>query len=163
MNCPRCGLQLRDTSADGRFVCAACRWEQTATPQRKSLFGDRLLTRREVGIYAVAVLVLLALPFVFFVVILPLLAAQYPRVWGQLSPQSLRWFVRHYWLIVAVYLAASALIHPAPELPSDPDSPEYFRSSEWNTLLVVLGLLLIPGKWFWLVIYSWWCNRRGSG
>lgn len=126
------------------------------------LFDDRLLTRREVPIYAVVSLALLALPFVFFVYALPFLAAHYPRVWGELSPQSLRWFTHHYWLIVTVYLAASALFNPAPETASDPESLEYFRRYDWNILLLVLGLFLIPGKWFWLVLYSWWSNRRDS-
>ena len=89
--------------------------------------------------------------------------------WGMIDGGAIRLNDPRYWVCVAIYLIAGAIMTPSP----NPDRLAWVNRwwlqhpvdpADWlNCLLLFLGLMFVPAKWFWLALYSsWHLVRRWS-
>ncbi|MEN6625259.1 MAG: hypothetical protein ABFD69_03410 [Candidatus Sumerlaeia bacterium] len=154
MNCPKCGNDLGFPEG-GRIECRRCGWVRSDKAiRRRMLFGSELLGGRELGLHLFLSVAFMAAPYLVAVFLIPWLGARDPRYLWIVPPDAARWLARHYWRILAGYLAAAAIFSPEP----DPDAPELNRNPI-DEFLTVCAVLLLPGKWFLLSLYSLAFNR----
>ncbi|MCE5229653.1 hypothetical protein LLG95_08665 [bacterium] len=119
-------------------------------PKTRTLFGERLLTGREIPLHLIVSIALMAAPYPFIVYFIPWLSDHYVQYRGLHSPDFARWVQQRYWIVLLAYLISAFIVRPQPDI----EAIEFPRRSHWNALLLTIGVILIPGKWFLLALYS---------
>ena len=171
MKCPECGTKLTAPPATNKSIkprCLACGWGILAKSPPKSklrLWDSEPIAARSLLPYWIGAIALLLTPY-FAVCYGLLLIDKAFQAHGMLYPiEFVRLFAKYYWIGLLVYLPVSALINPKP----DTDQVEHGARFSfgflnpfalWHLLLLMLGLFLVPGKWFWIVLISTGLHAR---
>ena len=141
MNCPKCGTEISASGGryDFRYACPVCGWTRSRRDRRQpETKGEFAVSHSQWILCWILAIVFVLGPYIAIWLLKPAWATQ-------------EFFVKYYWLGWGVYLLAALVLSPNPNV----DNLGYFGgligrpldwSDDWNRFLIVLVLLLTPGK-----------------
>lgn len=175
MKCPECGTKLTAPPATNKAIkprCLACGWGILVDKSPKSkirLWDSEPIAARSLLPYWIGAIALLLTPY-FAVCYGLLLIDKAFQAHGMLYPaEFVQIFAKYYWLGLLIYLPISALINPKPDIDQVEGGARFSLGfgfgflnpfAMWHLLWMMLGLFLVPGKWFWIVLISTGLHAR---